>query len=550
MEGILGSPIIIQDWNIAGLPSDSVSVENGIIATVSQRWPLMIDPQMQAHNWIKNMERNNNLKMMKMKGYDESDDKSKKEAKEMMRTLEMCITNGVPILFEDIGEILDPSVDSIISKQIYKHNDGRTLVRLGESDVNYDPNFKLYLTTKLPNPHYLPEVCIKVNIINFTVTFAGLEEQLLADVVKIENEEVEQQKNQLIMQMAADNKVLIDIQNSILQLIADSSGGNILDDKKLIATMQQSKSTSRDITQRVSESSAIEERLNEVREQYRGAATRGAILYFVVVEMAGIDPMYQYSLVFIKKLFNSSIENSEKTPDIEKRVRIVIDASTKNLYRNICRGLFETHKQIYSFLISTAIQRKQGVIPTAAWNFLLRGAGLVTVKVPDNPDPTLITKTSWELLFAIEKAFPNLSGLTKSIALNSQLWKSYTNSSDLYATALPLDWESKFDPFFKLFIVRSFRPDKLLLAFTSFVAKTLGSFFTESPPVTMESLYADSDNKTPIIFVLSQGADPTISLLSFAQQMNFMDKVSIISLGQGQGPRATEELNHCKKGGR
>lgn len=46
----------------------------------------------------------------------------------------------------------------------------RTLIRLGDSDVDYDTNFKFYMTTKLPNPHYLPEVCIKVNIINFTVT--------------------------------------------------------------------------------------------------------------------------------------------------------------------------------------------------------------------------------------------------------------------------------------------------------------------------------------------------------------------------------------------
>lgn len=53
------------------------------------------------------------------------------------------------------------------------------MIRLGDNDVEYDSNFKLYITTKLANPHYLPEVCIKVTIINFTVTPDGLEEQLL-----------------------------------------------------------------------------------------------------------------------------------------------------------------------------------------------------------------------------------------------------------------------------------------------------------------------------------------------------------------------------------
>ncbi len=46
----------------------------------------------------------------------------------------------------------------------------RLCVRLGDSEVDYDPRFRLYLTTRLPNPHYVPEVCIKVNLINFTVT--------------------------------------------------------------------------------------------------------------------------------------------------------------------------------------------------------------------------------------------------------------------------------------------------------------------------------------------------------------------------------------------
>ena len=53
------------------------------------------------------------------------------------------------------------------------------MIRLGDADVDYDDNFRFYVTTKLPNPHYLPEICIQVTLINFTVTSSGLEEQLL-----------------------------------------------------------------------------------------------------------------------------------------------------------------------------------------------------------------------------------------------------------------------------------------------------------------------------------------------------------------------------------
>jgi dynein heavy chain len=44
------------------------------------------------------------------------------------------------------------------------------MIRLGETDVEYDPKFRLHITTKLPNPHYLPELSIKITLINFTVT--------------------------------------------------------------------------------------------------------------------------------------------------------------------------------------------------------------------------------------------------------------------------------------------------------------------------------------------------------------------------------------------
>ena len=59
------------------------------------------------------------------------------------------------------------------------------------------------MTTKLPNPHYLPEVCVKVTLLNFTITPAGLEDQLLGIVVVKERPELEEQKNALIVQTRA-----------------------------------------------------------------------------------------------------------------------------------------------------------------------------------------------------------------------------------------------------------------------------------------------------------------------------------------------------------
>ena len=74
----------------------------------------------------------------------------------------------------------------------------------------------MFLTTKLANPHYLPEIFIKTMIINFTVTFEGLNEQLLADVVNNLAPEVEKQRDSLVLEITRIQNEYQTLQSSIL----------------------------------------------------------------------------------------------------------------------------------------------------------------------------------------------------------------------------------------------------------------------------------------------------------------------------------------------
>ncbi len=87
----------------------------------------------------------------------------------LMRTLESCIRLGHPLLVEEMGGTLEPQLLPLLEGTVSSQGH-RRFIRLGGSDIDYDVNFKLYMTTKLANPHYLPEVCIATNLINFTVT--------------------------------------------------------------------------------------------------------------------------------------------------------------------------------------------------------------------------------------------------------------------------------------------------------------------------------------------------------------------------------------------
>lgn len=64
LNAILGEPVKVREWLLAGLPNDSLSIDNAIVVANARRWPLMIDPQGQANKWIKNQERSSNLQVM------------------------------------------------------------------------------------------------------------------------------------------------------------------------------------------------------------------------------------------------------------------------------------------------------------------------------------------------------------------------------------------------------------------------------------------------------------------------------------------------------
>lgn len=209
LAATVGDPIVIRQWHIEGLPTDAFSTENGIIATSARRWPLMIDPQGQANKWVKNMEKDNDLQIIKLTDPN------------YLRTLENAIQFGQPVLLENVGEELDPSLEPVLLKQVFKQG-GVNSIRLGDATIEYSDSFRFYITTKLRNPHYLPEVSTKVSLLNFMITPAGLEDQLLGIVVEEERPDLQEEKNRLIVQSAENKRKLKEIEDKILHVLSSS----------------------------------------------------------------------------------------------------------------------------------------------------------------------------------------------------------------------------------------------------------------------------------------------------------------------------------------
>ena len=541
LRNTLANPVELREWAIWGLPSDDVSVDNGILVTRGKRWPLMIDPQAQANKWIKAMEAKNGLRVIKLTD------------STYLRTLENSVRIGCPVLIEDVGETLDPALEPILQKNVFKQGN-RSLIRIGDSDVDYDPNFKLYLTSKLSNPSYLPEVCIKITLINFFVTERGLEDQLLGDVVRKERPDLEEQKDRLVVSISNDKKQLKELEDKILKLLKESEG-NILDDEVLINTLNNSKLTSSVISKRVEEAEVTEKAINEAREGYRVVANRGSILYFVVANLGLIGHMYQYSLSYFVRMFNHCIDAAEKSEELEERLRNLNDYITLFMYQNVCRGLFEEHKLMFSFLMCTSIERAAGAIDVAEWNFVLRGtAGLSVTPSRGAPEgcEAWLGDDRWQQLAFLQDNVPNFGGLLDAVATDPAAFEAFARHETPESAPLPEPLAaSGLNRFSQLLLCRVLREERMMSGFSEYVGETMGEDFVATPPWKLPEVFPDTSNQIPVVFVLSTGADPTAMLQRFAASKGWApgERLHMISLGQGQGPVAESLISSASKSG-
>ncbi|XP_071943674.1 dynein axonemal heavy chain 1-like isoform X2 [Antedon mediterranea] len=521
-QNTFGDPVKIRTWQIAGLPRDNLSVENGVIVQFSQRWPLFIDPQGQANKWIKTLEKDNGVDVIKLTDRD------------FLRSLENAVRFGKPCLLENIAEELDPALEPILLRQTFKQQ-GSTVIKLGDAVIPYHDDFKFYVTTKLPNPHYTPEVSTKVTLVNFTLSPSGLEDQLLGLVVAEERPDLEEAKNQLIVSNAKMKQELKEIEDKILERLSNSEG-NPVDDIDLIATLEASKVKAHEIQAKVVVAEQTEREIDETRSQYIPVSIRTQLLFFCTTDLANIDPMYQYSLEWFINIFLAGIANSERAENVAQRIVNINEYFTFSLYSNVCRSLFEKHKLLFAFLLCTRIMQNDGQINMDEWRFLLSGGTTVPKELP-NPAKEWLSERAWKEILSMA-SLKTFEVFAEDFSNHLDGYKRIFDSADPHQEDQPGDWNTKLDSFQRILVLRCIRADKVTNAMQDFVSTHLGQRFIEPQTADLSIAFKESSPASPLVFVLSAGTDPAADLYKFAEEMRFSKKLTSISLGQGQGPRA------------
>jgi len=569
---ILSTAAMIATWQGQNLPADQVSTENGCILTSSARWPLIIDPQLQGISWLKEKESDpkRDLQICRL------------GQKDLVRKLERAIEAGTSLLIENMGERIDAVLTPVIQRATTKRGH-KYYVKLGDTEVEFSPNFRLFLHTKLGNPHFPPEVQAECTLINFTVTILGLEDQLLVQTVRKERPELASEQARLVDEDRGFKIKIKELEDTILFKLA-SAEGDITEDVELIEGLEDAKAISNDIAEKMEVASEIQATIQITSEKYRSVAARAALLFFLMNDLVKMHTYYIYSLAAFMKVFFMGIDKATDKPDEddeeeeepaaegeegeaaaaeeEEEVDEMTDEElaerciklnklvTDTVFNYIRRGLFERDKLTVATQLTLKILTKSEELDPEEVNFLV-DAGVSIDAGNMGPLAEWMPEALWPKVKFLEgmKVFKGLGDIMQTDTDDWQKW--FDNEKTEHAEP-PGDLKDLCQ-FHRLLLLRTLRPDRLPEGLREWVSEEIGANYVTQDPYDMASTYAETDPQTPVFFVLFAGVDPTPWVEDIGKVHDFTianGKFVNISMGQGQEkPAEAVTERFAKEGG-
>jgi len=533
-------------WQNEGLPADRISLENGAIITNCNRWPLLIDPQLQGIRWLKKHAEIHTKKI------DRKVVVMRPGEKQWMTKIINAIQAGDTVILENISDSLDASLDSVLTKSVYRK--GKALyIKIGNEDVEYDERFQLYLQTKLSNPHYKPELSAQCTLINFIVTKKGLEDQLLATIVSEEEPSLERTRNELVQSFNTYKIQLKDLEDLLLERLSNAPA-DILSDIPLIEGLEATKQTATEINDAVARAVETEIGINQAREVYRLVATEASLLYFLLLQLCNVDHMYQYSLDSFTMFFLKALKVAAASANKSERVLSLQLTLRWTIFKWVVRGLFEKHRLIFLTQLTLCLMQNS-IISEDVTGFSQESLKflLFSIKLGDEK-----TQVSWinDLTWSGLRSLSMIEGFEKlpsDIEESSPRFLEWFQHFTPESEKLPGSWrELDKTPFKKLLVVRVLRPDRITVALTNFIRDVLpkGKDYVEVDSELnsfqiLEQSFEDSSPIIPLYFILSPGADVVSDVDKLAIKLGKAKGIEYhnISLGQGQDRVALDKLD-------
>ncbi|XP_070634009.1 dynein axonemal heavy chain 8 isoform X3 [Bos indicus] len=382
--------------------------------------------------------------------------------------LEDSLSLGRPLLIEDIREELDPALDNVLEK----------------------------------------------NFIKSGTTF----------------KELESERVKLLEDVTFNKRKMKELEDNLLYKLS-ATKGSLVDDESLIGVLRTTKLTAAEVSEKLHVAAETEVKINTAQEEFRPAATRGSILYFLITEMSMVNIMYQTSLAQFLKLFDQSMARSEKSPLPQKRITNIIEYLTYEVFTYSVRGLYENHKFLFVLLMTLKIDLQRGTVKHREFQALIKGGAALDLKAcPPKPFRWILDMT-WLNLVELSK-LPQFAEIMNQISRNEKGWKSWFDKDAPEEEIIPDGYNDSLDTCRKLLLIRSWCPDRTVFQARKYIADSLEEKYTEPVILNLEKTWEESDTRTPLICFLSMGSDPTIQIDALAKKLKL--ECRTISMGQGQ----------------
>ena len=493
----------IQRWVSQKLPNDELSIESAVIQRWSGHWPLMIDPQGQAAQWVRQVEARAALRVCKAANA------------ELGRFAEVAMTEGSVLLLEDAEEEIDPVLAGLLATRRIRGS-AATDARNAASVLH--PEFRLYVTTKLSNPHFSPEVCSQVALLNFVATSDGLADQVMNITVGKERPELELQREELLKNEALNKRLLQQLEDKILQLLSQAKG-SLLDDDRLVDSLAESQHTAKQILEQVESAQRTKMKIQKSRMAYEPVVQRAAHLFACITGLATVRNVYEFSLQWYLQIYNTALRSAPRAATVSSRVQLLVKQFTLLLYTRVSQCLFDRDRLMFAFLL--AVKCMEG-------------------------DARLDAESFRQFLFSDELEGGDREHKLKDV--EESAWQEFLETDDIWDASssqilLPLG------AFERLLVAKRFRPDQLLQGIKVFIREELGEDFIHAPATALEDIYEASNPTQPVMFLLSAGCTPVADLTRLAKKQDGSRKLSVVSMGQGQHEVAENAVNQAAASG-
>ncbi|KAL1851300.1 hypothetical protein VTK73DRAFT_9459 [Phialemonium thermophilum] len=548
-------------WQEHALPVDDLCTENAIILKRFNRYPLIIDPSGRVAEFLQ--------KECSGGGGGGAGDRRALTVTSFLddsftKQLESALRFGNPILIQD-AEHLDPILNHVLNKE-YQKTGGRVLIQLGKQEIDFSPSFRLYLSTRDPSATFAPDVCSRTTFVNFTVTQSSLQTQSLNDVLKSERPDVDERRSNLIKLQGEFKVHLRQLEKRLLQALNESRG-NILDDDRVIETLETLKTEAADISAKMTSTEGVMAEVEAITLQYDVVARSCSAVFAVLEQLHYLNHFYQFSLQYFLDIFHSVLRGGSgsgssqlaRATDHDARRDIIVRDLFVTTFQRTALGLLQKDRITLAMLLVQASPYKmdKGLLdvilddrvvgadvstdPAAKDDVFARAKRIPALKkrLPDLPVSSAgAAAADWDRFFAEELAENFVP----------QIWDDDGNDGNESRDKSSRTQGEIDRALLSLLLVKLFRLDRFVPAAERFVSLVFGPGLFDVVEDLQDTVMSQGSATRPIALVSSPGFDASYKVDNLVERLRV--RCTNIAMGSNEGlASADKAIGHAAQTG-